>query len=117
MEIKDAVAALSALAHPGRLATFRLLVQAGRDGVAAGEIARQQGMPPNTLSANLNILSHADLVESRRDGRSVIYSARFDSMADLLEYLVDECCGGDPTLCARLSDTVLRSHCTAGGQA
>ncbi|MGK3922262.1 helix-turn-helix domain-containing protein, partial [Enterococcus faecium] len=73
MELKHAVAALSALVHPGRLTTFRMLVQAGREGIAAGEIAREQGVPPNTLSANLNILSHANLIESRREGRSIIY--------------------------------------------
>lgn len=117
MELKHAITALSALAHPGRLTTFRMLVQAGREGIAAGEIARQLDVPPNTLSANLNILSHADLIESRREGRSVIYSARYESMADLLEYLMEDCCGGNPEICARLADMVLRSHCAEEGHA
>lgn len=117
MELKHAVAALSALAHPGRLTTFRMLVQAGREGIAAGEIAREQGVPPNTLSANLNILSHANLIESRREGRSIIYSARYESMADVLEYLMKDCCGGNPEICARLADMVMRTHCVEEGHA
>jgi len=117
MELKHAVAALSALAHPGRLTTFRMLVQAGREGIAAGEIAREQGVPPNTLSANLNILSHANLIESRREGRSIIYSARYESMADVLEYLMEDCCGGNPEICARLADMVMRTHCVEEGHA
>lgn len=111
MELDLAVVALSALAHPARLTTFRMLVQAGGEGMAAGEIARRQGVPPNTLSANLNILSHAGLIESRRDGRSIIYSACYDRMADMLEYLMEDCCGGNPEICARLAGVVTRSHC------
>ncbi|MFA5970620.1 MAG: metalloregulator ArsR/SmtB family transcription factor [Sphingomonas sp.] len=116
MESKNAITALSALAHGGRLAVFRMLVQAGAEGVAAGEIARRLNIAPNTLSANLNILSHADLIESRRDGRSVIYSARFESMANLLDYLMEDCCGGNPQICARVADTARRSHCDETGQ-
>ena len=111
MEIKNAVAGLSALAHEGRLTVFRMLVQAGPTGIAAGEIARQMEVPPNTLSANLTILSHAGLIESRREGRSVIYTARYENMTDLLEYLMKDCCGGSPEICASLVDVVLRSRC------
>ena len=111
MESRHAVSALSALAHEGRLAIFRMLVQAGSDGIAAGEIARQLDVPPNTLSANLNILSHAELVESRREGRSIIYSARYERMSDLLEYLMEDCCGGNPDICRGLADAVSRSRC------
>lgn len=117
MESKKAVAALSALAHSGRLSVFRMLVQAGHEGIAAGEIARQLDVPPNTLSANLNILSHADLIENRRDGRSLIYSARYESMASLLEFLMEDCCGGNPEICVRLADMVQRSHCVEEGHA
>lgn len=88
MEMKSAVTALSALAHQGRLEAFRLLVQAGRDGIAAGEIARQLDVPPNTLSSNLTILSNAGLIDSRREGRSVIYSAQYERMTGLLEFLM-----------------------------
>jgi ArsR family transcriptional regulator, arsenate/arsenite/antimonite-responsive transcriptional repressor len=116
MEIENAVAALSALAHAGRLSVFRMLVQAAPEGLAAGEIARRLDVPANSLSTNLQILSHAQLVSSRRDGRSVIYSARHDSMATLLEYLMEDCCGGNPEICG-LADTVLRSRCTEEGHA
>lgn len=104
MEIKDAVSSLSALAHEGRLAIFRLLVRAGDEGVTAGDIARQVGALPNTLSANLNVLAHAGLVVSRRDGRSIIYNARYDRMRDLLGFLIEDCCNGAPEICAPLAD-------------
>lgn len=117
MEIKNAVAGLSALAHEGRLTVFRMLVQAGPTGIAAGEIARQMEVPPNTLSANLTILSHAGLIDSRREGRSVIYTARYENMTDLLEYLMKDCCGGSPEICASLVDVVLRSRCDVPGSA
>lgn len=112
MEIKSAVTALSALAHEGRLRVFRLLVQAGSAGVAAGDIARQLNMLTNTLSANLNLLSNASLVQSRREGRSIIYSVQYDHMRDLLAYLVEDCCAGSPQICAPLAD-VLRTACCA----
>ncbi len=102
MESKSAVASLSALAHDGRLAAFRLLVQAGPQGLAAGEIARRLEILPNTLSASLNVLSHAGLVRSRRDGRSVIYTADYDAMRELLAFLMEDCCGGKPEICAPL---------------
>jgi DNA-binding transcriptional ArsR family regulator len=102
MELKSAVAALSALAHEGRLAVFRMLVQTGREGLSAGEIARRMEMPANTLSANLNILAHAALVDRRRQGRSIIYTARYEDMTALLDYLMQDCCGGSPEICAPL---------------
>ena len=117
MELKNAVAALSALGHSGRLSTFRLLVQAGREGLAAGEIARQLDMPPNTLSPNLNILSNVGLIESRREGRSIIYTARYENMTELLEFLMQDCCNGAPDICAPLADLTLRSRCGPEGQA
>ncbi len=111
MEINQAVTALSALAHEGRLSVFRLLVKAGPEGVAAGEIARRLGVPANTLSANLNVLSHAALVEPRRLGRSIIYTARYAPMAALLGYLMEDCCQGSPAVCAPLSEIVNRAAC------
>jgi DNA-binding transcriptional ArsR family regulator len=111
MEMKNAVAALSALAHQARLSAFRMLVQAGHDGIPAGEIARRLDVPPNTLSANLTILAHAGLIDSRREGRSVIYMAKYENMTALLEYLLQDCCGGSPEICASLAEVVLRSHC------
>ncbi len=116
METKHAVAALSALAHDGRLAVFRMLVQTGQEGIAAGEIARRLGVPPNTLSSNLNILGHAGLIDSRREGRSIIYSARYDNMTELLEFLMQDCCAGSPEICAPLVNLTLKSRCGAEGQ-
>lgn len=111
MEPKNAVVSLSALAHEGRLAAFRMLIQAGQEGLPAGEIARRLGTPPNTLSANLNILSHANLIESRREGRSIIYTACYTNMSNLLEFLMEDCCGGSPQICERLAAVLARSHC------
>lgn len=113
MESISAVAALSALAHPGRLEVFRLLVRAGPEGMAAGDIARTAGMLPNTLSANLNLLSAAGLVASRRQGRSIIYAAAYDRMSALLGFLVEDCCGGAPEICAPLAGIANRAACCA----
>ncbi len=100
MRLPEAVDSLSALAHAHRLAVFRLLVRAGADGIAAGEIARELGVLPNTLSSHLTILGHAGLIRSRRDGRSVIYSADYEGMRALLGFLVADCCAGRPEICA-----------------
>ena len=108
MEPTSAVTALSALAHEGRLEIFRLLVRAGAEGLAAGEVARATGVLPNTLSSNLGILSVAGLVTSRRDGRSIIYTAAYDRMRDLLAFLMEDCCGGKPEICAPLADVASR---------
>jgi ArsR family transcriptional regulator len=108
MEPTAAVLALSALAHEGRLSIFRLLVRAGADGMAAGEIARVTGALPNTLSSNLNILSAAGLVVSRREGRSIIYAAAYDRMRTLLAFLMEDCCAGKPEICAPLLEVANR---------
>jgi ArsR family transcriptional regulator, arsenate/arsenite/antimonite-responsive transcriptional repressor len=117
MEMKNAITALSALGHEGRLSAFRTLVKEGRTGLPAGEIARRLGVPPNTLSANLSILSNAGLVDSRRDGRSIIYTARYDYMSELLGYLVEDCCSASHEICASLADVVARTACHASGAA
>jgi DNA-binding transcriptional ArsR family regulator len=109
----SAIAALSALAHVGRLEVFRLLVRAGPAGLPAGEVARATDSRLNTLSTNLGILSAAGLVGSRREGRSVIYSANYASMSELLAYLVEDCCGGNPDICAPLAEVAGR--CCAPG--
>ncbi|TAM06764.1 MAG: transcriptional regulator [Paraburkholderia sp.] len=89
-----AVRALGALAHDSRLAIFRLLVVAGQDGMAAGEIAQQLGLAPSSLSFHLKDLSHAELVTPRQDGRFVIYTANFDAMTELIGFLTENCCAG-----------------------
>ena len=106
-----AVESLSALAHEGRLSIFRLLVRAGHGGLAAGEIARKLDMLPNTLSANLTVLANAGLVSSRRDGRSVIYSADYQRMTGLLSFLMEDCCNGDAAICAPLAEVASRAAC------
>jgi DNA-binding transcriptional ArsR family regulator len=111
MEMTDAVGALSALAHQGRLEIFRLLVRTGKTGLPAGEIARAAGSLPNTLSANLNVLSHAGLVTSRRDGRSIIYTVAYERMTELLAFLMEDCCGGDAQICAPLVAIAQRAAC------
>ena len=111
MEAKAAIAGLSALGHEGRLSVFRMLVQAGPAGVAAGDIARRLNSPPSTLSANLNILSHAGLVTSRREGRSIIYVANYAAMSTLLGFLMADCCGGSPEICAPLNDILSAAQC------
>ncbi|NQE60788.1 helix-turn-helix transcriptional regulator [Caulobacter sp. RHG1] len=109
MEQKAAATSLSALGHEGRLAIFRLLVKAGPVGIAAGEIARRLEVIPNTLSANLNVLSHARLITSRRDGRSIIYSADYAAMSGLLGFLMEDCCNGAPEICAPLGEIVAKA--------
>lgn len=113
MEMKAAVTSLAALAHENRLAAFRLLVQAGPSGLAAGELARRLEILPNTLSASLTVLSHAGLVGSRREGRSIIYTAHYDAMSTLLAFLMEDCCAGSPEICAPLADMLSRSACCA----
>jgi ArsR family transcriptional regulator len=100
MEQSDAVAALAALAQHNRLDVFRLLVQAGPDGLAAGNIASELKLAPNTLTFHFDRLRQAGLVSVRRDGRSMIYSANYDAMNSLIAYLTENCCGGSPKQCA-----------------
>src|SRR5579883_2583215 len=96
MEKTDAVAALAALAHDNRLDVFRLLVQAGPEGMPAGAVAGQLDLAPNTLTFHLDRLRMAGLVTVRRDGRSMIYAAQYDNMNVILSALTENCCGGAP---------------------
>lgn len=92
----DAVKALSALAHDARLAVFKLLVQAGPEGVAAGVLAEQLAIAPSALSFHLKELTHAGLLVQRPDGRKLMYSAHFGTMNSLLGHLTENCCQGVP---------------------
>jgi len=114
MESKAAANALGALAHEGRLGIFRMLVQVGSSGMAAGDISRATSILPNTLSSSLNILSHADLIVSRREGRSIIYSANYGAMSGLLGFLMEDCCGGNPQICGPLNDIVAKAAACDG---
>lgn len=100
MKIGVAVEALAALAQESRLSIFRLLVQAGKEGVAAGAIAERLGIPAATLSFHLKTLTHAKLIKPRTEGRFVIYSADFTGMDKLIAYLTEHCCAGDASQCA-----------------
>ncbi|MFN3523157.1 MAG: ArsR/SmtB family transcription factor [Phenylobacterium sp.] len=103
METEAAIEGLSALAHPGRLAVFRLLVQAGPEGLPAGEVARALDTPANTMSTQLAILARAGLVHSRREARSIIYSADYERIGGLIGFLMQDCCQGRPEVCAPLA--------------
>jgi DNA-binding transcriptional ArsR family regulator len=92
MDMTEAVKALGALAQESRLAVFRLLVRHGSAGLPAGEIGERVGIPQTTLSFHLSQMAHAELVVSRRDGRSIYYSAHFARMNELLEFLMANCC-------------------------
>ena len=106
MDMIKAVVALSALAQPTRLAVFRLLVQAGQTGMAAGEIAAALNVRQNTMSTNLLILVEAGLARNSRDGRTIRYTANLDGTRQLLGFLVQDCCGGRPELCQPLMDQI-----------
>ena len=106
METSQAIEALSALAQGSRLAVFKLLIQAGPQGLAAGAIGEELDLPPATLSFHLAHLVRAGLARSRQDGRFVIYSADFDNMNALVGYLTENCCSGAacvPTACVPAS--------------
>src|SRR4051794_23497593 len=106
METPNAVAALAALAQENRLAVFRLLVEAGPGGMAAGEIADRLALAPNTLTFHFDRLRSAGLVTVRRDGRSMIYAAQYETMNALLAYLTENCCQGQPCAPSRRKATV-----------
>src|SRR5215470_12533519 len=108
MEMDLAIKRLAAIAQEARLEVFRLLVRAGPEGMAAGEIARALGVPANTLSAQLLVLANAGLVRARRAGRSIIYAINFDAMRDLLVFLTEDCCRGRPEMCAPLAKFAAR---------
>lgn len=107
MDKSDAIAALAALAQESRLDVFRLLVQAGTDGLPAGQIGERLGLPSATLSFHLSQLRHAGLVTFRRDGRSLIYAAEYAAMNGLLGYLTENCCQGDAAGCGVCDSSAL----------
>jgi ArsR family transcriptional regulator len=100
MKKPDAVAALAALAQDSRLDVFRLLVEAGPQGLPAGSVAGALKLAPNTLTFHFDRLRDAGLVTVRREGRSMIYAARYDTMNALLAYLTENCCQGAQEACA-----------------
>ena len=107
MEAELAVEAFGALAQETRLAVFRLLVEAGAEGMPAGDIARHLGTPHNTMSSHLAVLARAGLVASRRESRSIIYAADYGGIRALIAFMVQDCCKGRPEACAPLIDAAL----------
>lgn len=114
MDINNTVDALSALAQPTRLEVFRQLVKNEPDGLPAGEIARRLNVPHNTMSAHLGILERAGLVSSQRYSRSIVYRAELARLRALVVYLLKDCCGGKPELCAPVIEA-LAACCSAEG--
>ena len=102
MNQSSAVTALHALAQDTRLSVFRMLIQAGSDGLIAGAIAERLGVPASTMSHHLANLEAAGLVTATRDGRLINYVADYAGVRDLLAFLVEDCCGGRPELCGGL---------------
>lgn len=95
MDIQEATVLFDALSQETRLGAFRLLVKAGPGGLAAGVLSETLGTPHNTMSFHLNHLTNAGIISSRKDGRSVIYSANFDVTRDLIGFMVKDCCSGE----------------------
>ncbi len=115
MKKQVVIGGLGALAQETRLDIFRILVQAGPDGLAAGTIGERLGLPPPTLSFHLSQLRFAGLVSARRKSRSIIYTADFEAMNELLAYLTQNCCCGRPELCASDSfEQVQSAHASKG---
>jgi DNA-binding transcriptional ArsR family regulator len=111
MENKSAVISLAALAQETRLSIFRLLVEAGSEGVPAGRIGEALDVPPATLSFHLKELSRAGLIGSRQEGRFIYYSANYEHMAALMSYLTENCCQGMPEACLSVMGDALSGCC------
>ena len=104
METKQAVSALAAIAQDSRLAIFRLLIQSGPSGIIASKISGLLGIAPSSLSFHLKELMHAGLITVQQDGRFMIYAANFAAMNDLISFLTENCCGGNPCAAKTSSD-------------
>lgn len=99
MEKKQSLDAFAALSQETRLDVFRLLIQVGPEGMLAGEIGDALGVKQNTMSANLSVLTHAGLIRNLREGRSIRYFADMDGVRGLLQFLMEDCCGGRKEMC------------------
>ena len=106
MDATTAILALAALAQPTRLEVFRLLVKQEPKGLPAGDIAQELAVPHNTMSSHLSILARATLVSSERHGRSIVYRANLATLQSMTLFLLQDCCGGEPALCASLIESI-----------
>jgi DNA-binding transcriptional ArsR family regulator len=111
MDTKDATRALAALAQETRLSIFRLLVQAGPEGLPAGQVRDALAVAPATLSFHLKELHHAGLAHQRQEGRFIFYSADFEQMSALMTFLTQNCCQGMPQKCLSVMETALEACC------
>ncbi|GJE74191.1 ArsR/SmtB family transcription factor [Methylorubrum suomiense] len=112
MDERQALAAFAALGQEHRLRVVRALVTAGPDGLAAGVLAETVNVAGNNLSFHLKELSHAGLITSRREGKSVIYSAAYAGLSDLVQFLMRDCCQGHPEVCAPAVGALAACDCT-----
>jgi ArsR family transcriptional regulator len=106
MDSTTAILALAALAQPTRLDVFRLLVKREPAGLPAGDIAKELAVPHNTMSSHLSILTRAGLISSERHGRSIVYRANLATLQSTTLFLLQDCCGGEPALCASLIESI-----------
>ncbi len=106
MDSPAAILALAALAQPTRLDVFRLLVKHEPEGMPAGDIAQELAVPHNTMSSHLAILTRAALISSERHGRSIVYRANLATLQSMTLFLLQDCCGGEPGLCASLIESI-----------
>jgi len=106
MDVELALEALSALSHETRLWVFRLLVQAGPEGLPAGEIADALGSRQNTMSSHLKTLAAAELIDSQRDGRSILYTANYATVRELVLFLMEDCCAGNNAVCRPVAESL-----------
>ena len=111
MEVKEAVISLAAMAQETRLGVLRLLVQAGPNGLSAGDIAERVGVPPSTLSFHLKELDRAGLARSWRVQRQIRYAADYEGLRRLLAFLTADCCNGHPEICGGLMEVVAACDC------
>lgn len=115
MDTDQVLSAFSALAQSTRLDVFRLLVAHEPEGLAAGEVARRLDVPHNTLSTHLGILARAGLIAAERQSRLIIYRAQLGAVRDLASFILKDCCGGKPEICATLIAD-LQPCCPPGAQ-
>ncbi|WP_437871730.1 ArsR/SmtB family transcription factor [Methylorubrum extorquens] len=117
MDERQAVAAFAALGQEHRLRIVRALVTAGQEGLAAGVLAGEVGVSGTNLSFHVKELSHAGLIQSRREGRSIIYSAAYEGLSGLIEFLMRDCCQGRPEVCTPAVEALAACCTPTGGTA
>lgn len=111
MDILFALKSFSALSQETRLQALRMLVEHGKEGMAAGELSQELSVPQNTLSFHLSHLSNARLIKSRKEGRSIIYFADLDTVQELVQFLLQDCCSVDKSTCKGVEKLLKKACC------